>query len=95
MPRYYVVNSSQFDVPPYYQAKRIAAIVKSAIGSHNKLVGGSKSTGNVRLSNYKGWSNQPQVVCFNAPTDGAAEIIAATVAKKLGRTSVFVRRKDW
>ncbi len=87
MIRFYIENSSIFDTPPYYQAKRIMKLVKE---------GGGK---NVRLSNYHGWSNQPKVVTFDAPHQPSADVIAIHVRNGLGgrfkKWGVFARKKDW
>lgn len=91
MPRYYIENSSIFDSPPYYQAKKIAKIVKETGIAHN-----------IRLANYRGWSNQPKVVCFDAAHQPSADVIAIHVGAVLGRRhsrfrkwGVFARKKDW
>ena len=50
--RFYIQNSSFFNVAPYYQADRITKIVKENGGK------------NVRLRNQFDYSNQPKVVTF-------------------------------
>lgn len=88
MPRYYIDNSSIFDSPPYYQAKKIAKLVKESGYGHN-----------VRLANKYGLPNQPKVVCFDAAHQPSADVAAIHVRNGLGgrfaKWGVFARKKDW
>lgn len=79
--RYYVDNSSYFDSHPYNKT-RIAKAVK---------LGGGK---NIRAANKYGWSNQPQVVTFDAGEVTAKKVCGA-VEKALGTSWIIVRKKDW
>lgn len=79
--RYYVANSSYFDSHPYNKP-RIAKAVKA---------GGGK---NVRLSRYNGWSNQPQVVTFDAG-EVTAKKVQKSVSRALKTPWIIVREKDW
>lgn len=60
MKRYYIVNSSVFHTAPYCQVDLIKAVIKE-LDSFSLI-----SIKQVRKARYNGWSNQPQVVCFNA-----------------------------
>lgn len=88
MPRYYIRRSSIFDERKY-DSNAIAA----AIHRH-----GGK---NIRLALYHGWSNQPRVVCFDAPTDSAADIYASRASNDVfpkNRSSLIhliADRKFW
>ena len=79
--RYYVKNSSYFDSHPYPRAK-IANAVKRGGGT------------NVRESNYKGWSNQPKVVTFDA-TPSNLKTIDKAVQKAIGTSWIIISKKDW
>jgi hypothetical protein len=79
--RYYVDNSSYFDSHPYNKP-RIAKIAKA---------GGGK---NVRAANKFGWSNQPQVVTFDAG-EVTAKKVGSAVEKALGTSHIIIRKKDW
>jgi len=79
--RYYVDNSSWFDTHPYNK-NQIKNIVKKAGGK------------NVRFALKFGWSNQPQVVCFNT-TKSQLEIIQILLEKELKTPWIIIRKKDW
>ena len=78
---YYVVNSSYFDTHPY----NINQIVKAVIRAGGR---------NIRTDNAYGWSNQPEVVVFDA-TDDMVEDVAAEVSRDLGTDWVLIKEKDW
>jgi hypothetical protein len=79
--RYYVDNSSYFDSHPY----------KKTLISRAVKIGGGK---NVRASNKHGWSNQPQVVTFDAGEVTARKVQKA-VSRALKTPWIIVREKDW
>ena len=79
--RYYVVRSAWFDTHPYNKPRIIKAV----------KVGGGK---NVRLANTHGWSNQPQVVTFDAG-EVTAKRVERSVSRVLGTQWISVREKDW
>jgi len=81
MIRYYVDNSSWFDTHPYNKHK-IKSIVEKAGGK------------NVRFALKFGWSNLPQVVCFNA-TEHTKNKIEKSVEKALKTQWIIIRKKDW
>ena len=78
---FYVACSSYFDTHSY----NINQIVKAL-----KRAGGR----NITTDNAYGWSNQPEVVVFDAPDD-MVEDISAQVAKRLGTDWVLIKEKDW
>ncbi len=78
---YYVANSSYFDTNAY-DINQIAKAVKKAGGT------------NIRNENAYGWSNQPEVLVFDA-AEGMVEDIAAEVSRMLGTDWVIIREKDW
>jgi len=80
--RFYVKWSAWFDSHPYNRPK-IAKLVRQAGGK------------NVRLANAYGWSNQPRVVTFSAPSSSKAEAIGRAVGRGLGTPWIIVSKKDW
>lgn len=84
MKRYYVDDSSIFYGKELkYEKARIKKIVKDFGGK------------NIRYALKHGWSNQPQVVCFNATPDRKEKI--RKVLNKMLKTSfsVIIHEKDW
>ena len=84
MPRYYIARTSIFD-DRKYDSNAIAAAIRR--------IGGK----NVRLALYHGWSNQPKVVCFDAPSDSAADLYAAHASNDVfpkNRSSLIHLRAD-
>ncbi len=78
---FYIKNSSFFDSHPY-DISQISRAVKKAGGK------------NIRTESSYGWSNQPEVVVFDASED-LVEDIAAEVSRALDTEWVHIREKDW
>lgn len=78
---FYVANSSYFDSNPY-QTNEIARAVRKAGGK------------NIKAENAYGWTNQPEVVLFDAAEE-KVEDIAAAVSRALRTDWIHIREKDW
>ena len=78
---YYVANSSYFDTNSY-RIDDIATAVKKA--------GGEK----IHIEPAYGWSNQPEVVGFEA-TEEMVKDIAAEVSRMLDTEWVHILEKEW
>ena len=68
---YYIAWSSIFDSAPYYQAELMRDLLRSA---------GIKK---VRLCRFRGWSNQPHIVCFEG--DGNEERVRQQIVEILSK----------
>ncbi len=78
---YYVANSSYFDTHSY-DTNKISKAVQQAGGR------------NIRTENAYDWSNQPEVVVFDAD-EKMVEDVAAEVSKELDTEWVHIKEKDW
>jgi len=87
---YYVAWTTVFDITPYYLPEPIKSVLREA-GAEN-----------IHMSNAYGWSNQPEVVCFDYQKN-EKELI--TLEEKLGKqlteetgvifSPLSIRVKDW
>lgn len=78
---YYVANSSYFDTNSY-RVDDIAKAVEKAGGK------------NIHIEPAYGWSNQPEVVGFEASEEKVKEI-AAEVSRMLDTEWVHILEKEW
>ncbi len=78
---FYVANSSYFDTHPY-RVDQIAIAVNRAGGQ------------NIKTENAYNWSNQPEVVVFEAE-NYRIENISAELARELKTEWIHIRAKDW
>jgi hypothetical protein len=89
MTRYYIGYTSIFDGMRRYEKAKIANAIK--------ICGGK----NVRYSLQFGWSNQPQVVCYDATDSKRAQTIADCASDLVfpkNRSSLIhllSYKKDW
>ena len=79
--QYYVAWSSWFGTHPY-DVSKIKSIVESAGGK------------NAHAENQFGWSNQPDVVVFNAKEENI-ESIKQALQKGIGTEWIIISEKDW
>ena len=78
---YYVKNSSWFNTHPY-NSEEISSAVESAGGE------------NVRMELAYGWTNQPEVVVFDATMDVLPQI-EQSVQETCGTEWIIIHEKDW
>ena len=79
MPKRYVIDDTSWFIAHPYDKEKISVAVKR---------GGGK---NIRLANNFGWSNQPQVVTFNADNPNTLGQIQQNVEDALGTPHIHIR----
>ena len=78
----YVMNSSHFDYNPYNKEEYVKALE-------------SAGATEIIIENQYGWSNQPEVVCFDGITKDDAETVLNRLKPFDGQWGAIIGDVDW